>query len=546
MWMLRKPPACSPQPPPASSTTTTTTHEEVDDVGGGRGGDPTSTWTIVGVGSTSSSSSSSRGSHQQHHEGVRSNVCGEPRPPSAAAAAAVAAHDQHHHHDTTTMSSATLGSWATRRAHACVSVTVATTTTTTTTTTSSGRNGSNDDDNDSSSSSSSNKGGHTATWQDGAGGGAVDLAANATAATTTTETTRGTCTCCSSSSSSSSSGSGGGTVSGASAHSGSGSSQTGHQQNGSSWLLPWSWWWSQPTKPEKIFYNKSEFEEIPPKLYDIFLSGLAAPECTSICRSIESFLKTLDTEKCAPKVQAFMRVTFRDLALILGKNFTAVLLYDCLEKYVMDKLYSRVFAPAVDTNKDIHLFETISKLAFILPEHLDIPPSNVNEPALTKCGEILFQLMSARSPLSKILVIIECCRKLFGTLPKSAGADDFLPVLIYTLLRVNPPGLHSNIQYIVNFRAQDKMITEAGYYVVSLYNALAFVESIDASSLTIDPIVFDKNIGVYTGSIPPETEESWVVVTSGGSYVSPTLDVALDHSSASHHTRTHTTTNQSS
>ncbi|KAH3759509.1 vacuolar protein sorting-associated protein 9A [Pelomyxa schiedti] len=300
------------------------------------------------------------------------------------------------------------------------------------------------------------------------------------------------------------------------------------QQQWSAWLQPWSWW-KQPyaTAPTQAFYTKSEFEEVPPKLFDVFVSLMSTPECAIFANEIEVFLRDLDTDKCGTKIQSFVSSTFRRVASVLGNQFGAVLLFDCVEKYIMEKLYPRVFAPSSELEKDIALFNRIAKLEFIQPEHLDISPTIVNIPTWTKCGEVLFQLGTSRTPLGKILVIRQCCRELFDTLPPSTGADDFLSVLIFVLLRVNPPGLHSNIQYVLDFRSPDKMMAEAGYHVVSLYNAIAFIESVDASSLTIDPVVFNKNIGVFTGYIPPITEETWVVVTNRGSYVCPTLEDRL-------------------
>jgi hypothetical protein len=48
------------------------------------------------------------------------------------------------------------------------------------------------------------------------------------------------------------------------------------------------------------------------------------------------------------------------------------------------------------------------------------------------------------------------------------SADSFIPLLIYTVLRANPPNLVSNVQYILRFRNANKLTGEAGYYVSSL------------------------------------------------------------------------------
>lgn len=41
-----------------------------------------------------------------------------------------------------------------------------------------------------------------------------------------------------------------------------------------------------------------------------------------------------------------------------------------------------------------------------------------------------------------------------------AGADDFLPVFIYVVLRANVPRLVSNIDYIARFMSSDDMMSQ--------------------------------------------------------------------------------------
>lgn len=49
-----------------------------------------------------------------------------------------------------------------------------------------------------------------------------------------------------------------------------------------------------------------------------------------------------------------------------------------------------------------------------------------------------------------------------------AGADDFLPVLIYVLIHANPPQLASNLMYIERFRMHSRMTSESAYFFTQL------------------------------------------------------------------------------
>jgi len=58
----------------------------------------------------------------------------------------------------------------------------------------------------------------------------------------------------------------------------------------------------------------------------------------------------------------------------------------------------------------------------------------------------------------------------------SASADEFLPLLIYIILKANPPNLASNIQYISRFHTvASTRFSELNYYFISLVGAGAIV-----------------------------------------------------------------------
>mmetsp|Transcript_16254 Transcript_16254/g.26810 ORF Transcript_16254/g.26810 Transcript_16254/m.26810 type:complete len:388 (+) Transcript_16254:985-2148(+) len=72
------------------------------------------------------------------------------------------------------------------------------------------------------------------------------------------------------------------------------------------------------------------------------------------------------------------------------------------------------------------------------------------------------------------------------------GADDFLPVLIYVVVRANVANLQSNVDYVMKYRHPARLVSEQAYYLANLSSALHFVDNLDATQLNIDPEEFSS------------------------------------------------------
>ncbi|KAF3115688.1 hypothetical protein TWF706_005799 [Orbilia oligospora] len=197
-----------------------------------------------------------------------------------------------------------------------------------------------------------------------------------------------------------------------------------------------------------------------------------------------------------------------------------------MEKLVMNRLYTQTFSPAIapppspldkrgkrrqnphmpgrrgqhqeDVERDEILAQKVAIYGWVREEHLDIKPvGESGRKFLSLAVQELLKINNYRAPRDKVICVLNCCKVIFGLLRhanSTQSADDFVPLLIYVVLRANPEHLVSNIQYILRFRNPDKLGGEAGYYLSSLSGAIQFIEGLDRSSLTIEDEEFEKNV----------------------------------------------------
>uniref|UniRef100_A0A4W5RW96 RAB guanine nucleotide exchange factor (GEF) 1 n=1 Tax=Hucho hucho TaxID=62062 RepID=A0A4W5RW96_9TELE len=181
---------------------------------------------------------------------------------------------------------------------------------------------------------------------------------------------------------------------------------------------------------------------------------------------------------------------------------------DEVEKYIMTCLYKSVFCPETtdDEKKDLATQNRIRALYWVdiqmlcVPVDEEIPAVSDN---VVKAITDVIEMDSKRVPRDKLACITCCSKHIFSaikiTKSEPASADDFLPTLIYIVLKANPPRLQSNIQYI----------TQDGYYFTNLCCAVAFIEKLDAQSLNLDLEDFERYMSGQASPRRPEVGSGW-------------------------------------
>ncbi|KIK94524.1 hypothetical protein PAXRUDRAFT_782707, partial [Paxillus rubicundulus Ve08.2h10] len=205
-----------------------------------------------------------------------------------------------------------------------------------------------------------------------------------------------------------------------------------------------------------------------------------------------------------------------------------------MEKLVMNKLYDFTFTPSLplltpprpitadDLERDRVLEQRINLFRWVKPSHLDIPELEGRDAGITGFLEFaqqeLCKLNHYKAPRDKLICILNCCKIIFGLLRhlrKDEGADSFVPVLIFVVLKANADHLLSNVEFINRFRNPSKLQSEAGYYLSSLMGAVQYIETMDHTSMSnITQEEFERNVELAIQTLPPSWPSSPTSSTS--------------------------------
>uniref|UniRef100_A0A8C1VAL3 RAB guanine nucleotide exchange factor (GEF) 1 n=1 Tax=Cyprinus carpio TaxID=7962 RepID=A0A8C1VAL3_CYPCA len=241
--------------------------------------------------------------------------------------------------------------------------------------------------------------------------------------------------------------------------------------------------------------------------------------------------KDLSAEELSECVQDFYQgMSDRLLNHFKGSSEKVDRVMDQVEKYIMTRLYKSVFCPETsdDEKKDLATQNRIRALHWVTIQMLCVPVDEeipeVSDSVVKAITDII-EMDSKRVPRDKLACITSCSKHIFNTIRvtknEPASADDFLPTLIYIVLKANPPRLQSNIQYITRFCNPSRLMTgEDGYYFTNLCCAIAFIEKLDGQSLNLSSEDFERYM---SGQASPRRQDDTAPWPQSGTCVDPAL-----------------------
>ncbi|KAG8142073.1 hypothetical protein E2320_006700 [Naja naja] len=127
--------------------------------------------------------------------------------------------------------------------------------------------------------------------------------------------------------------------------------------------------------------------------------------------------------------------------------------------------------------------QRLSKVVTANHKALQIPEVYLREAPWPSAQAEICTISAYKTPRDKLQCVLRMCSTIMNLLSLAnedsvPGADDFVPVLVFVLIKANPPCLLSTVQYISSFYA-NSLTGEESYWWMQFTAAVEFIKTID-------------------------------------------------------------------
>ncbi|KAK3698810.1 hypothetical protein RRG08_060717 [Elysia crispata] len=212
-------------------------------------------------------------------------------------------------------------------------------------------------------------------------------------------------------------------------------------------------------------------------------------------RFMAEFQKLTMADEKIDLLEQFLQLLYQDMgADPLWKAATELQIEDgqqAIERFLMSRIYTQAMFPNGDGDimRDQVLQEHLRKLSKVIsPTHKDlrIPRMYHLECPWPAAQKEIYMINAYRTPKDKIQCVLRCSQTIMNLLSLASeksvpAADDFMPVLIFVLIKANPFGLLSTVQYVNSFYG-NRLQGEEQYWWLQLTSAIEFIKTMDYST----------------------------------------------------------------
>ncbi|XP_063000606.1 GTPase-activating protein and VPS9 domain-containing protein 1 isoform X3 [Elgaria multicarinata webbii] len=207
---------------------------------------------------------------------------------------------------------------------------------------------------------------------------------------------------------------------------------------------------------------------------------------------IQDFQKLTAADDKTAQVEDFLQFLYGAMAQdVIWQNASEEQLQDAqlaIERSVMNRIFKLAFYPNQDGDilRDQLLHDHIQRLSKVVTANhkaLQIPEVYLREAPWPSAQSEIRTISAYKTPRDKLQCVLRMCSTIMNLLSLAnedsvPGADDFVPVLVFVLIKANPPCLLSTVQYISSFYA-NCLTGEESYWWMQFTAAVEFIKTID-------------------------------------------------------------------